>query len=253
MDVRAVVGAILAVLAASCASVPEEAVTLSNLVGVQIAEHRASHEEFVRRYYASSRAVVEMFLRDRWVPEYLERFVGESGVMDLLTTPDEVFDEAQLARLREEIMAVSGVGEVRTPLIVEAVSRVFGDAERGRIMLDFAQVALEEIESQRSQLMEPLIQQEQEVLDQLGASYDQLQLAQTQLTAYLASVRGVNRSQEEILESMGIREARDAALERAIRLSEDLAAAAREGRSAAEALERMKAIIGSVGPGGSEG
>jgi len=234
----------------SCVSVPQDAVVLSNLVGTQIAEHRASHEEFVRLYYARSRDVVEMFLRDRWVPEYLERFVGQSGVMDLLATPDEVFGDDTLERLREEILAVSGIGEVRTPLIIEAVSRVIGDSERGEIMLDFARVALDEIEAQRSELIEPMNQQERVVLDHLAESYAQLQQAQTQVTAYLASAREVTRSQDEILDAMGIRRFRDDALERAVRLSEELAAAAMAGESAAEALEEMKALIGS---GGSDG
>jgi len=244
--------ALLAALTASCVSVPQEAVVLSNLVGTQIAEHRASHEEFVRRYFARSRDVVEMFLRDRWVPEYLERFVGQSGVMDLLATPDEVFGENELERLTEEIMGVSGVGEVRTPLIIEAVSRVLGDAERGQIMLDFARVALDEIEAQRSELIEPLVEQEQEVLDHLSESYAQLQQAQTQVTAYLSSVREVTRSQDEILEAMGIRELRDDSLERAVWLSEELAAAAKAGESAAATLEEMKALIGSGGSDGLE-
>jgi hypothetical protein len=229
----------------SCVSVPEEAVVLSNLVGTQIAEHRASHEEFVRRYYARSRDVVELFLRDRWVPEYLERFVAQSGVMELLVTPDEVFDEDTMERLREEIMAVSGVGEMRTPLIIEAVSRVMGDAERGQIMLDFAEVALAEIEAQRSELIEPLNQQEEMVLDHLAESYAQLQQAQTQVTAYLASAQEVTRSQDEVLEAMGIRQLRDNALRRAVQLSEDLATAAKTGETAAEALERMRELIGA--------
>jgi hypothetical protein len=241
--------AVLSFLATSCASVPQEAVVLSRLVGTQIAEHRASHEAFVRHYYAVSRDVVEMFLRDRWVPEYLEHFLAESEVMDLLETPDEVFDEEQLEHLREEIMAIPGVGEVRTPLIVEAVTRVVGNAERGQIMLDFAEVALEEIESQRSELLEPLFLQEQEVLDGLADSYGQLQQAQAQLTAYLASAKDVTRSQDEVLEAMGMRQLRDDALEQAVWLSEELAAAARSGRSAAEAIEKMKALIGSPGPG----
>ena len=244
MKVRA---GLVAILTVSCVSVPPEAVVLSNLVGTQIAEHRASHEEFVRRYYASSRDVVEMFLRDRWMPEYLEGFVQQSRVMDLLITPDEVFDEAQLERLREEIMAVSGVGEVRTPLIIEAVSRVFGDAERGQIMLDFAQVALEEIEAQRSELLEPLFLQEQEVLDHLAESYAQLQQAQAQVIAYLGSAREVTRTQDEVLEAMGFREVRDDALDQAVRLSERLAAVAKAGDTATEALERMKEIIRTGG------
>ena len=244
---------LFAALTTSCVSVPQDAVVLSNLVGTQIAEHRASHEEFVRRYFARSRDVVEMFLRDRWVPEYLERFVGQSGVMDLLATPDEVFGEGELERLREEIMAVSGVGEVRTPLILEAVARVLGDAERGQIMLDFARVALDEIEAQRNELIEPLNQQEQEVLDHLSESYAQLQQAQAQVTAYISSGREVTRSQDEVLEMVGIRELRDDAMEQAVRLSEELAAAAKAGASAVEALEKMKALIGSGGPAGLEG
>jgi hypothetical protein len=229
----------------SCVSIPEDAVVLSNLVGTQIAEHRASHEEFVRRYYARCRDVVELFLRDRWVPEYLERFVAQSEVMELLITPDEVFGEDTMERLKEEVMAVSGVGEVRTPLILEAVSRVIGDAERGQIMLDFAGVALEEIEAQRSELIEPLNQQEEMVLDHLAESYAQLQQAQTQVTAYLASAKEVTRSQDEVLEAMGMRQLRDDALRQAVQLSEDLAAAAKAGETAAEALEQMRALIGS--------
>jgi len=243
---------LLPLLTASCASVPEEAVVLSNVVGTQIAEHRASHEAFVRRYYARSRDVVEMFLRDRWVPEYLDRFVTHSGVMELLVTPEEVFSEDDLERLREEIMAVSGIGEVRTPLVMDAVSRVFGDAERGRIMLDFARVAMDEIEAQRAELMEPLDEQEREVLTHLSESYGQLQQAQAQVTAYLASTGKVSRSQDEVLEVLGLRRVRDDALERAVRMSERLTAAARTGETAMEALEEMKEIIRAGGAGALE-
>jgi hypothetical protein len=242
----------LLVLTASCASIPQEAVVLSNLVGTQIAEHRASHEEFVRLYYGRSRDMVEMFLRDRWVPEYLERFVDQSGVIDLLTTPDEVFEEDDLERLREEVRAVSGVGEITTPLIVDAVARVFGAAERGQIMLDFAQVALDEIEGQRAELIDPLYQQEREVLDYLSESYAQLQQAQAQVTAFISSGQEVTRSQDEVLEMMGIRTLRDDALDHAVWLSEKLTAATKAGGTATEALEQMKALIGSGGPTGLE-
>jgi hypothetical protein len=116
-------------------------------------------------------------------------------------------------------------------------------------MLDFAQVAMAEIEAQRSELLDPLDQQEQEVLEYLAESYAQLQQAQAQVTAYLASVQEVTRAQDEVLETMGIRELRDDAFDRAVRLSERLAAVAKSGASAAEALEEMRAIIVSGEPG----
>jgi len=238
-------------LATSCVSIPQEAVILSDLVGAEIAEHRASHEAFVRRYYGRSRDVVEMFLRDRWVPEYLDRFMSRSGVFDLITTPEEVFGPEKLERLREELLAVPGIGEVRAPLVMEAVTRVFGHEERGEIMLDFAQVALREIEAQRAELLEPLNRQEREVLEHLDHSYGRLQQAQGQVTAYLASARGVTRTQDEVLDAMGLRRARDDALEGLVRLSEDLAAAAIAGESALEALEKMKELIESFGSLGS--
>jgi hypothetical protein len=173
--------------------------------------------------------------------------------MELLVTPDEVFDEDQLERLREEIMAVSGIGEVRTPLVIDAVSRVVGDEERGLIVLEFAEVALAEIEAQRSELLDPLAQQEEEVLDYLAESYAQLELAQTQVTAYLASAQSATRSQDEVLQAMGIREVRDDALRRAVRLSDDLAAAAKAGETAAEALEEMREILAAAGTREGEG
>jgi len=83
------------------------------------------------------------------------------------------------------------------------------------------------------------------VLDHLSESYAQLQQAQAQVTAYLSSAQEVTRSQDEVLQAMGIRELRDDALEGAVRLSEDLAAAAKSGESASGALEKMKALIGS--------
>jgi hypothetical protein len=242
-----------ALLAVSCVSVPQEAVVLSKVVGVQIAEHRASHEEFVRLYYARSRDVVEIFLQDRWVPEYLDRFVSESRLMDLLVTPDEVFDEATLELLREEILSVSGVGEVRAPQIIAAVSRVVGNGERGQILLDFAEVALAEIQAQRHELLDPLEIQEQRALDYLAESYGQLQQAQNQVTAYLASARDVTRTQDEVLEAMGVREVRDDALERAVQVSRRLAAAAKAGETAAQALEEMKAILRAADTDGYEG
>jgi hypothetical protein len=244
---------VLATLASSCVSVPQEAVVLSNLVGSQIARHRASHEAFVRRYYARSRDVVELFLRDRWVPEYMDTFVSRSRLMELLVTPDEVFEEDTLERLREEIMAVSGIGEVRTPLVVDAVSRVVGNDERGMILLDFAEVALTEIEAQRAELLEPLVLQEEEVLDYLAGSYNQLVQAQTQVTAYLASASDATRTQDEVLQAMGIREVRDDALERVVRLSDDLATAAKMGDTAAEALEKMRELIEANASGEGEG
>jgi hypothetical protein len=240
---------VIAFLMASCVSVSQEAVVLSSVVGVQIAEHRASHEAFVQRYYDRSRDVVEMFLRDRWVPEYLETFVRESQIGDLLTDPTELFHEDDVERLREELMALSGIGEARTEDVLSAVGRAFGHAERGRILLEFAQVAMAEIEVQRSELLDPLDRQEQEVLEHLAESYAQLQQAQAQVTAYLASVQEVTRSQDEVLETMGIRELRDDTFDRAVRLSERLAAVAKSGTSAAEALEEMKALIGSGEPG----
>ena len=242
---------LMAPLASSCVSIPQEAVVLSNLVGAQIAEHRASHEAFVRRYYGRSRDVVEMFLRERWVPEYLDRFVSRSGVLDLVTTPEEVFDQDKMDRLREELLAVPGIGEVRAPLVMEAVAKVFGNEERGQILLDFALVALQEIEAQRTELLEPLNRQEREVLEHLDRSYGQLQQAQGQVTAYLAAVGDVSRTQDEILDAMGMRQPRDDALERVVRLSEDLAAAAMAGESALEALEKMKELIESFGSLGS--
>lgn len=237
----------------SCASVPQEAVVLSDFVGTQIAEHRASHEEFVRLYFEQSRDIVETFLRDRWIPEYLEDFVDRSGVVPLIVTPDAVLAEDDLERLETELDALAEVSPSSHPDIIAAVGRAFGDAERGQIMLEFAEAALAEIEIQRTELLEPLDAQEQEVLRHLSSSYAQLQQAQAQVTAHLASVREVTGAQDELLHMAGIRGVRDDALRAAIRLSDQLTAAAKAGTTAEDAIVEIRRILQTGGEGGSEG
>jgi hypothetical protein len=232
--------------------VPQEAVVLSDFVGIQIAEHRASHEEFVRRYFEQSRDVVETFLRDRWIPEFLEDFVERSGVVPLLVTPEGVLPEDDVRRLNAELQAVTEISASAHADIIAAVSRALGDAERGQIMLEFAEAALAEIELQRAELIEPLDAQEQQVLGHLSRSYAQLQQAQAQVTAHLASVREVTGAQDELLQLAGIREVRDDALRAAVDLSDRLTAAAKAGESAADAIEEIKKILAASGEGASE-
>jgi len=236
----------------SCASVPQEAVVLSDFVGTQIAEHRASHEEFVRRYFEQSRDIVETFLRDRWIPEFLEDYVDRSGVVPMLITPEGVLPEDDVDRLLAELGVLEGVSPSSHSEIVAAVGRAFGDAERGQIMLEFAEAALAEIGLQKAELLEPLDAQEEEVLRHLSRSYAQLQQAQAQVTAHLASVRKVTGAQDELLQLAGIREIRDDALRAAVNLSDRLTAAAKAGETAEDAIAEIRRILETGEEGGWE-
>ena len=203
-------GAVLLAAAPGCVSVPQETAELSQFVGQRLVQIEASHERFVRAYFRLSRERVEEFLETRWVPEFLETFVVEADL----------------------------AGELSAPGLT--------DAERGRITLDFATVALEQIRLQRRQLLDPLNRLEAEAVRELRAAYAELSQAQGTLTAFIQSTHGLTVEQDAVLRRLELLEARDRVLDDAARLSEEIVRLTERGEDVEEILRRLREEL----PGG---
>ncbi len=168
--------------------VPPQSVALSEAVGERISVTQASHEAFLAQYFASSRARVEDFLQQRWIPRFLANFTADSQLMEALTDSALVGPSA--------------------------------DQERGALVLDFASAAIAEIEDQRRSLLRPIDRLEREALAELRASYADLQAMNASITAYLASTQKISETQDDVLRRLHLLQSRDAALEKAVRLSD---------------------------------
>jgi hypothetical protein len=234
---------LLASLTLACTPrVPKEAVELSTAVGEGIVAMQTRHEAMVRAYFDLSRQRVEDFLQHRWVPEFLQSFVQESEVIELLDRP-EPFTPEEEQRLAQELtrsLALRG-NELQSTLA--AVRRGLGDADRGLIMLDFANAAIEQIELQRDELMVPIARQERQVVDALRGNYADLVQMQSTVTAHIQSVRDVVVEQEAVLRRLGLLQARDQLIADAVALNDKMVGLTDKAESAAEIREELRELL----------
>ena len=227
----------------SCAKVPEEAVSLSIVVGNRIAVVQTSHEKFVRKYFDLARMRVEDFLVNRWIPEFLETFVQDAKLMKKLENP-KPFEQAEIDQLREELQRVVQARKLNQA--VSAVESALGDSERGKITLEFAEAALEEIQAQRTELIQPLNQLETTAVAEIRGAYAELIQMQSSVTAFVKSVRKVNVEQDAILQRLGLLKARDQAVDRVISLNDRIVSLTQQAGTAKEIIAKIKNEVGTA-------
>jgi len=253
---RLTCGALLALTLTACATVSPQAVTLSEVVSQRVSAMQASHEAFVRGYFDQSRQRIEDFLVERWIPDFLERFVadatgGGEGLLDVLqnVTP---FDDGELQRLNSALQ-VHGISDPAAA--ITAAAEALGGGEQGEAVLQFAQAALGQIEQKRRALLVPLDDLERRTLQELQAAYAQIQQAQSSVTAHLSSLAKVQGEQDQLLERVHLLEKRDHLLDRAIAVNESVTGVLEAGQNVAETLMTLEETLhnatasGGAGPG----
>jgi hypothetical protein len=134
--------------------IPEEGPQLSASVGEQIESLRASHLSFVRLYYAGKKEEVEGFLRDSWIPEFMEN--------------------------------VADVEDVRSDL---AKALAEDSRDLGSVLSALNSAQQEQIAAQREALMRPLNEQEAQAIRHVEECYQDLLYANNKITALLRSLR----------------------------------------------------------------
>ena len=243
---------LLALLAPGCVSAPRETLELSEIVDRQIAAMQASHEKFVRLYYGRLRADVETFMEEKWIPQFLSNVVEGTGQSSRQFRADLDRGYKLAATDWDRVIQLEGVQDpdVKSALkeAVEWLARR-KQATLGMVMIDFTNAAQEQINRRRRTLIEPIDQQEAEVLDALRASYADLQRGSTATKAYLASVAKLVEQRDAVLEKVGALDAQRRLVAAAARTSEEAAAALRTAR---EADEGVSAFLRRLGRGGDD-
>ena len=191
-----------------CATVPREAVVLSETVGEDVRAVHTSYAALVRTHFASLRRQVNTFIDTRWTPTYLREFIQEGDLVALAKDPDPV-------------AVLDGVGT-------------------------WAGVAVEEIESKRRELLDPIDQDERELLVSVDDAFARITQANAALTAHLRSIRKVKDIEDQALEAAHLKELRDQvtarlsdASERADRAIKDLERASGEVKDVKEKKEEL--------------
>jgi len=227
-------------LIVGCSSVPNEAVELASLVGERIVDVRKAHILSVKNNFASTEERINTFMDEKWVPHYLGNFVKEANLTDEINKAVP-FNSEEIAALRGELalLSIEAAGEDE---IVDAVSRAFGDAERGQIVLEFAAAAMQNINAQRDELLAPVQKREKEVLNELEAIYFDLIKMQNAVTAHIQSAAEVESAQDDILERLGLLQKRDEIVEDALALNEKLEGAIKRGNEVDSVVKQLEEL-----------
>jgi len=241
---RVIAPALLAATqACAVASVPAESVELSVAVGEGITDLQTSHEAFVQDYFRLTRQRVEDFLHYRWIPEFLETMVRDADLMRLLNTM-EPLPQDDVARIREEVAERIRFRTDDVDDIVDAVQQALGDADRGQLILDFANAAANAIARQRAELIDPINAQEARALKELRAAYTELRAMQEVITTHLQSVHDVQVQQEMILARLNALTVRDQAVSAAVDLNDQIVSLLSRSGSAEETVNKILEVAG---------
>lgn len=234
---------LLAASFVACASMPQEAVELSQVASRRVADTQAAHEALAAAYFRLSRERVEDFLQHQWVPTYLANFVARAKLMDELQNPVALTD-SQRVRLREELTRATALRGQSLDQALGAVNSAFADSARGSIVLEFAEAALEEIEKQRRELLDPIDEQERQVRDALRANYAEMMQIQSAITGFIQSAHDVRAEQDNVLRRLNLLGARDSLVKQAITLNDAVLRLTEQGGDAEEALRQIRAKLG---------
>jgi hypothetical protein len=228
-------------LAAACATVPKQAVTLSAAVGTRLADMESAHEKAVSGYFQLTRERVESFLADRWIPDYLGALVKEGDFVNMLIATKGIRKDQEVSLTAE--LDKAGVSKASQPGIVAAVSSAFANPERGKLALQFSEQAVQDIEAKRRSLIDPINAQEKQALAELRTAYAQLIEAQSTVTGHLNSVHKVTEAQDEAFAKLGLLRQRDEAIAKAININDEVGGILNKGKNAIETLKDLEARL----------
>ena len=197
-----------------CASVPDEVVELSYLVGQDLEEMHRSYEDLITDRFDDFRERRIEYLETVWIPAFLEDWV-ESGRLIDTAKGEVVWSEDEN----------------------EFVPPTPGREERQRLdtIRQWSNAAIAEIEEKRKELIAPLDERESEILDDVRRSFEKIRHANAHVTAHLNSIRKVQEVQSRALERFGAKDE----IEKLDETIEELSQWAADGLSEIRAKDRQ--------------
>lgn len=174
---------VIGVILNSCASIPKETVSLSKVIGNDLVILNNSHIKMVELYYDKIINDVNIFIDDVYAP-FIIHYVLNAELEKYTNGEESLYSTIERA------------GKVEGKSVTDSAVVV---------MTEFLNDANKQIEKKRSELLDPIKSQENEILDSINQSYKNIIYANTTITSYLESTRKIKESQEEALSLVGLR------------------------------------------------
>lgn len=155
-----------------CATVPQEVINLSYAMEQDLYAIHTSYRALIREHFKNLKNNVQRFIDTEWGPAYLKYFIEDT---ELLLTIQGMTPQSDC--------------DCDTPY--EYLQVWIG-------------VAVEEINAKKMELIEPITQDEQEIIIMVDAAFARLYLANSTVTAHLNSIKKVRQVQDEFMEEMSL-------------------------------------------------
>jgi len=208
MKIRNLIIVLTLVIFSGCASIPKEVVTLSQTLGKDIKVLHNSHINTVEVYFGKIKYDINSFIDEKYAP-FIIHYVLKSELVNYKQGKTSLFGTIEIAGQKE------GQKEANDALTV---------------MVDFQEAARKQIESKREELLSPILKQESEITNAVNQSYENVQYANSSITAYLQSIRKVKEAQQQALSMVGLEGSDSLVTNSLVKLSEQIEKAVKSGK-----------------------
>lgn len=213
---------------ASCMSVPEETVTISQTLGNDLAILHNSHRQLIHLHFNDIKEDINGFIEETYAPFVIHY------VLSAELKAHQFGEESIYSKL--EIAGKSG-GKKETEDVLQT-------------MLEFHTAAREDIENMRKELLDPIIKQESDLLIRVDQSYQNSIYANSAITGYLRSMRNLKIAQEETLSRIGLQNANQFVTNNLVQLSNGISDAVKRGEKldiqSEDAIKKIENVIDQI-------
>ncbi len=170
---------------AGCASVPKEVVQLSYQIGEDFSSIQVSYKKLVHDHFEMLREQRIQYLNNEWTPTYIRRWVEDGRLRDVVKG-DIVWSEEK----------------------ADFIKPFAGKEEDGLLntVKFWSLAAVEDIESKKKELLEPLNKQEEQLTSWIDDAFNRLYRGNATITAHLNSLRKVQEVQDDALAALHMKD-----------------------------------------------
>lgn len=165
------------VITGCTAMVPKEVVELSYQMEKDLVQLQSTYIALVKQHVTLLKKQREDYLNNEWAPRLIESWIADGQLIEM-ASGDVIYDED-----RDEFIAVTDLNRQQQL--------------RGIVL--WANVAVEEIEAKRKELITPLEESEKKLIADINSSFALIVLGNQTISAHLNSIREVQDVQNELL------------------------------------------------------
>lgn len=215
-------------LISSCVSIPKETVTLSKTLGNDLVILHNTNRNTIQLYYQKIKNDINKLIDDVYAP-FVIHFVLKKELKSYNNKIPSLYGD------------IENAGRKQTK---EATEKAI------EVMQKFQEAAKFQIDSKRKELLEPIIEQENKVIEKINLSYENAIYANATITAYLISVKKVKDSRNQALNAVGVNSEELKISERLTKLSNSINSAIIKGKEidvkSDNALKKINDVINKV-------